>query len=226
MSDWPTRVEAVLRPLADHQRAEGMRAYMKGIAPFLGIAAPDRRRATKPVPLPPDVELADDCRRLFALPEREFHYVAVEALAARAKKQPPAFLDELERFVRAGRWWDTVDVLVRGVGDLVRRYPELAPRMDEWVHDDDRWVARVAILHQLGARGATDTDRLARLCLARASDTEFFLRKAIGWALRDYAWTDPAWVRAFVDEHRDQLSGLSAREATKNLDHPLAGSRR
>ncbi len=197
---------------------------MKGIAPFLGIPAPQRRAAVKPLGKPTDTVGA--CRALIALPEREFHYVATETIAARTSGKPPSFLDELEWFIRTKSWWDTVDGIVGGVGQLLLAHPQLVVRMDEWVADTDFWVARVAILHQLGFRTRTDEERLFRLCLKRADDSEFFLRKAIGWALRDYAWTNPSAVQDFVAANGAALSPLSVREASKNLDHPLAGTRR
>ena len=203
-----------------------MRAYMKGIAPFLGIPAPERRAAMKPLGRPTDSELVADCRALMTLPEREFHYVATEAMVSAAPKQSASFLGELEWFIRTTSWWDTVDHLAGGVGTLVAMHPALVAEMDDWINDSDFWIARVAVLHQLGWRNRTDEQRLFRLCLARAHEKEFFLRKAIGWALRDYAWTNPSAVRRFVDEHRAELSGLTVREATKNLEHPRSGLRR
>lgn len=113
-------------------------------------------------------------------------------------------------------WWDTVDTLAKAVGDLVRAHPELVADMDRWVLDDDLWVVRVALLHQLGAGAAADGDRLVRYCALHTEDPRFFIRKAVGWALRDHARTDPDGVRAFVAAH-PELSGLSRREALKHL---------
>jgi 3-methyladenine DNA glycosylase AlkD len=115
-------------------------------------------------------------------------------------------------------WWDTVDALAAGVvGSLVRRHPELRSTMDEWLAGDDLWLTRTAILHQLNHREATDAAWLFAACAARADHRDFFIRKAIGWALRQYARTDPDAVRAFVAAHRDRLSGLSVREALRHL---------
>lgn len=222
---WASTVEATLRPLANPKRADVMRAYMKSIAPFLGIPAPERRAVMRPLGRPTDDELVAECRALMRLPEREFHYVATETLVSAAKEQPAVFLDEFEWFIRTKSWWDTVDHLASGVGTLATAHPAVVSAMDEWIHDPDSWIARVAILHQLGWRDRTDAARLFRLCLVRAHEKEFFLRKAIGWALRDYAWTNPDAVRTFVDEHRSELSGLTIREASKNLAHPGAGLR-
>lgn len=217
MTSWAGRIEQALRPLADDQRAEDMRAYMKGIAPFFGVPAPARRAATKPLGLPPDHELVAACRTLMLRPERELHYVATEALVKRARHLPPSLLDDLAWFIRTTSWWDTVDTLAHAVGAQVLAHPQLVPRMDEWICDADIWIARAAILHQLGFKQRTDPERLFRLCLVRAHETEFFLRKAIGWALRDYAWSEPEAVRSFLHEHGHELSALSRREAGKHL---------
>jgi 3-methyladenine DNA glycosylase AlkD len=114
-------------------------------------------------------------------------------------------------------WWDTVDALAHSVGALVLRHPELQDEMDVWIADDDLWVARVAIIHQLGAKQATDTDRLFGYCTTRASHPDFFIRKAIGWALREYSKTDPDAVRQYVAGMGGKLSSLSRREALKRI---------
>jgi 3-methyladenine DNA glycosylase AlkD len=103
------------------------------------------------------------------------------------------------------------------VGQLVAADDELAAVMDEWIEDDDLWIARTALLHQLAYKDRTDPDRLFAYCLRRGTHPDFFIRKAIGWSLREYAKTDPGAVRAFVSAERERLSPLSVREALKNL---------
>lgn len=216
-ANWVTAVRAVLEPIADADRAAAMQAYMKDVAPFLGVPAPARRAATRPLGRPPADLLPDVCRALWREPEREFAYVAADWLVAAARRGPAEWLGLCRELVRSRSWWDTVDVLAHAVGALVVAHPALVAEMDRWVADEDMWVARAAILHQLGRQALTDRERLFRLCLARADDPRFFICKAIGWALRDLAWTDPGAVAAFVDRHRAVLSPLSVREATKNL---------
>ena len=109
------------------------------------------------------------------------------------------------------------------VGPIVRRDRSLDAVMDAWIDDDDLWLARAAILHQNRWRDATDPERLFRSCERRAGDTDFFIRKAIGWALREYTRVDPDAVRAFLAAHDSELSGLSKREALKWLDRRAAG---
>ena len=124
----------------------------------------------------------------------------------------------MKALITTNSWWDTVDALaVHVVGTMVHRHRELAAVMDRWIDADDFWLARTAILHQLRWKSDTDTSRLFTYALRRAADNEFFIRKAIGWALRVYATTDPDAVRTFVDRHEDTLSALTQREARKHL---------
>ena len=123
-----------------------------------------------------------------------------------------------EEIIRTGAWWDLVDGVAHRPGRPVAGPPG---RTDagarRWSRDEDFWVRRAAITAQLGAKAATDTDLLAAVIEANLEDPEFFIRKAIGWALRQYARTDPAWVQAFVRRHWDELSPLSRKEALRNL---------
>jgi 3-methyladenine DNA glycosylase AlkD len=129
-----------------------------------------------------------------------------------------------DHFIVDGAWWDFVDTvatrLVRPI--LVADRASVEPVVRRWAGDDELWRRRAAILVQVGARGATDTELLADVIDANVADRQFFIRKAIGWALRDYARTDPDWVRSFVDARADRPSPLSIREATRHLDPPSA----
>jgi 3-methyladenine DNA glycosylase AlkD len=216
--NFSAQVRAALAPLANPTKAVGMRAYMKDQFAYLGVPTPERRKATR--------ELIRDCpadpvvaaKALWKEPEREFQYVACDLLARHAGQLPANALDEILALVSAKSWWDTVDALAHTVGSLVRQYPALLQRMDELIDDEDLWRRRIALLHQLGAKEATDTRRLFDFCLRRADEKEFFIRKAIGWALRDYAWHAPNEIRQFIEKYGDRLSPLSRREAVRNLD--------
>lgn len=129
-----------------------------------------------------------------------------------------AFLSVVHRLITTVPWWDTVDALaVHVVGPLVAADPALAATMDAWIADDDLWVARAALLHQLRYRERTDTERLFAYCLRRSGHPDFFVRKAIGWALREYAKTDPDAVREFLARERGRFAPLTVREALKNI---------
>lgn len=214
-------LRAALTPLADPERAAAMAAYMKHHGEFLGIGAPDRRAAAAPVLAglkgAPAGELLGVAAAWWAQPEREFRYCAADLLRANVRELSVTDLEHVRRLVVDGAWWDVVDPLAAVVGGIVRRHSDAASLMDEWAVDADIWVARVAVLHQLGWKADADPLRVFRYCGDLAGSGEFFIRKAIGWALRDLARSYPDDVRAFVEEQRDRLSPLSVREATKHL---------
>lgn len=211
-----------LEAAADPAQAPAMTAYMKHQFPFLGIAAPARRAAQKPTldaltGAPGDllIAFADAC---WAEPEREFQYSAADALRRHAQALAPDHLPALANLITTRSWWDTVDALAtHPVGSLVSRHPTLATEMDAWARSDNLWLARTAILHQLLYKQRTDADRLFAYADLRAADTDFFIRKALGWALRQYARTAPDAVRTYVASRADRLSPLTAREALKHL---------
>ncbi|MFJ9809671.1 DNA alkylation repair protein [Streptomyces sp. NPDC101158] len=216
------RLTDVYPAAGDPFRAQEMIAYMKGVAPFLGLRSPERRTLSRTVldglPAPDETDCAAVALRCFALPEREYHYFAVDYLRRHVKRCSSDFLPVAHTLVTTVSWWDTVDHLAAHVvGALVAADPVLVARMDEWIADEDLWVARTALLHQLRFKSATDADRLFAYCLLRSGHPDFFIRKAIGWSLREYGKTAPDEVRAFVAEHTSRLSPLSVREALKNL---------
>lgn len=216
------RLTALYPTAADPARARSAAAYMKHVAPFLGIPTPRRRALSRTVlegtARPGEVDCAAIALRCWVLPEREYQYFAADYLRRHVARCSSGFLPVLRHLVSTVPWWDTVDVLAAHVaGPLVAADPELRKDMDAWIEDDDLWIVRTALLHQLRFKEATDTGRLFGYCLRRAGHPDFFIRKAIGWCLREYAKTDPQSVRGFVDGARGQLSPLSVREATKHL---------
>lgn len=217
MNDFADRIQDALRPLADADRARAMAAYMKGKFAFLGIQTPARRQASVPLMRAFTGDPLGAARELWALPEREYQYVAVDLLRRHAQRLSGADLPALESLVQAKSWWDSVDGLAPTIGAIVARQPQQVARMDALLGAPDFWLRRVALLHQLDWKENTDAARLFAYCLHCAGEKEFFIRKAIGWALRQYARTDPAAVRRFLDENREKLSGLSYREASKHL---------
>lgn len=224
------RLQSAFEPHRDPVRAAAMSAYMRNLFPFVGIPSPQRsalqREALAGLPRLSEAELAEIAVALWALPEREYQYAALGLLERADKALTPAFLPTARTLVESKSWWDTVDTLASHVvGGIVLRNPELRSEMDRWIEDEDFWVARVAILHQLRHKSATDSGRLFAYCERRAGDTEFFIRKAIGWALREYSKTDAPAVREFVARHEATLSGLSKREALLWLDGGRKGRR-
>jgi 3-methyladenine DNA glycosylase AlkD len=214
------RLEPSLRAAADPVRAVAMRAYMRDQFPFLGVPAPQQtvvaRAVLSGVGRPGEEDLRIVATACWELAEREFQYFACSYLRRYQAVCSPEFLPVVRQLLVEKSWWDTVDTLAAHVvGPLVLRSPQLVSTMDSWLAGENLWLIRTAILHQLAYKGRTDADRLFRYCLSRAGHPDFFIRKAIGWALREYAKTSPSAVRSFVA--RTELSGLSRREALKNL---------
>jgi 3-methyladenine DNA glycosylase AlkD len=211
-----TDIRAALQPLADPARAPAMRAYMRGRFEFLGIATPVRRAAIKPVvkSLRQPELLLPLAHALWRMPEREYHYAALDMLAIHWQQLQPADIPALIGLARQHAWWDSVDAMAGVIGDVLRHGHDY---MDDAIGDPDFWVRRIALLHQLGWRAQTDAPRLYRYCRVLAHEKEFFIQKAIGWALRDYARHAPDDVKTFTLQYRDTLAPLSYREANKHL---------
>jgi 3-methyladenine DNA glycosylase AlkD len=215
-------VRAALKPLKNAERAAGARAYMRNRFVYIGISTPKRRAAVaapirgfKPATAK---ELRAAAEGLWAMREREYQYVAADLLA---RHQAALSLDDLPWLLELAQkksWWDTVDCLVKVVGKVVRRSGVKGVRaMERAVRHKDFWVRRIAMLHQLGWRDECDTERLFAFAELLATEKEFFIRKAIGWALRDYAWHDWRAVENFLKTSEGKFSGLTVREAGKNF---------
>lgn len=216
------RLTAVYGAAAEPERAAGMRAYMRDVAPFLGLTSPVRRALTRTVlegtPRPAEPDLTAVALRCWRLPEREYQYFAVDLLRRHVTHCSSGFLPVVRQLLTTVPWWDTVDLLAAHVvGGLVAADRGLTADMDAWSADEDRWLVRTALLHQLRYRERTDPDRLFGYCLRQGGHDDFFVRKAIGWSLREYAKTDPDAVRAFVAGHGPRLAPLSVREALRNI---------
>jgi 3-methyladenine DNA glycosylase AlkD len=219
-------IRAALLAAADPDRAPGMQSYMKSEMPFLGVAKPERTRLLRPLLAawqPADRDTWETTvRSLYdEAGYREERYAALALLASRAGRpwRDVGLVPLVEHLVTVGAWWDLVDeVAGRTVAPLHRADPAaLAPVVRRWARHDDLWLRRTAILAQLGSGTATDTALLAEVIAANADRPEFWLRKAIGWALRDLAHRDPDWVRGYLADHGEALSPLSRREAAKHL---------
>ncbi len=205
---------------ADPIRAVGMSAYMKHHFSFIGIPTPTRRKLIKAVEVAAaqqccEADLLELAQALWQLPEREYHYCAIELLVR--GQLSLAALPVIEQFICTQSWWDSVDTLAsKVVGDLARREPELIAQLDQWQTSKHLWLRRTAIIYQLSWKTATDEARLFQACYINRRDPDFFIRKAIGWALRQYARTAPQAVIEFVAQ--TALSPLSQREALKHCN--------
>lgn len=220
-SAYAGELEALLRGHANAEQAAAMSAYMRDQFAFLGIRTPERTALMKAFMktngMPAGAELEAVVRRLWSLEEREFHYSAMMLMDKRKKELGPAQTELLEHLITTHAWWDTVDLLANHLaGALFAKHPELVPAFTEkWISSEDLWLRRSALLFQLGYKARTDAELLFALIRRTADEQDFFMRKAIGWALREYAKTDPAAVRDFVAA--TPLSPLSVREALKHI---------
>lgn len=221
--EYVAQIDQALRLHADAKRAIEMKAYLRGQFEFLGIQTPMRRAICKQLPQPTqDAEqLMHMANLLWQKPQREFKYVACDVLAKHVQLLHSEHLPALKKLLQKDTWWETVDSLSGTIGDVVMNEHQQGKAtqniMDTWLMDKDFWVRRSAMIHQLGWRLNTDTDRLGHYALTLSNENEFFIRKAIGWAFRDYAKWNPQFVHHFMRRHGSVFSNLTVREATKNL---------
>jgi 3-methyladenine DNA glycosylase AlkD len=220
-SDFERALSPALFDLADRKRAIGAQAYMKDIAPFIGVATPERRSTVKAIAkalkAPTSEELGKTARKLWKLEEREFQYAANDLIGIHWKIADKNFLaDHVEDLIATKSWWDTVDGLGSvAVSPLSDKYgcEKLIAR---WNKSPNMWLNRAAIQHQRGRRYETDVKLVLQYCDDHSESTEFFIVKAIGWALRDISAINPSAVRVFLREHPD-LGRVAVREAERGL---------
>lgn len=219
-------VRDALRSAGDAELAAGQQAYMKSEMPYHGVPAPRLKQVLRPIlaSYAPGsrADWEATVRELWdAATHREERYAAT-ALARHRRARPWQDSEALglyRHLVVTGAWWDHVDEVAAHLvgGVLAEHRDEVTPVIRAWAVDDDLWVRRTAVLSQLRHQQDTDTELLHDVVVANVDDRSFWLRKAIGWALREYSRTDPRWVRREVDRLGDRLSGLSRREATRRL---------
>ena len=204
----------------DEEKAEKMSAYMRGKFRFYGIPAPLRktlyrdllredRRAGRV-----DWAFLDAC---WDEEFREFQYLVADYLACQQNRLTFEDVPRIKRFAKIRQWWDTIDCLDRVIGNIALTDPRIDGLMLEWATDGDFWLRRLAIDHQLGRKEKTNPELLEKILVLNFGSSEFFINKAIGWSLRDYAKTDPEWVRDFLNRYRERMAPLSVREAEKHL---------
>lgn len=216
-------VNARFRAAADPQRAVEMAAYMKTDMPFHGVPKPLRAPVYKEVKRRFKPGNAKEYREailaLWAQPHREEKYAAIEYAMMHRPFITSTAMPTYRRLIVEGAWWDLVDhVACHLVGGVwLRERDTITPTMDQWIDHKDIWLRRTAIIGQTRHKAETDEARLFDYCLRRAHEKEFFIRKAIGWALRQYSYTQPQGIKSFLLKHRDTLSPLSYREGAKVL---------
>lgn len=224
MADLVSFVAAALAERADPEKAGPMAAYLKTDMPFYGVQKKGRtevlRLVRREFPIDDNSAYRDAVLALWDQPHREEKYLAI----AMARQHTPFItmdnLDIYEQLVVEGAWWDFVDdVAINLVGFVhLHQREEMEPVIERWIDDEVMWLRRTSLISPIKHKAETDHKTLFDHCLRRAHENEFFIRKAIGWTLREYAKTEPDRVRRFLMNQRDRWSGLSFREASKHLD--------
>lgn len=214
-----SEVQGRLPALGDKKVAFGAQAYMKDIAPFLGVKTPERRKLFKEIfrdlPTPTSKELGETARALWKLREREYHYAACDLIDFFIESADKNFLkDHVEYLITQKSWWDTVDTLGSvAISPLTIKYPSIS-LMRSWNKSSNMWLNRAAIQHQRGRKTNTDIPLLLEFLDTHAGESEFFIAKAIGWALRDLSRVNNSEVKKFLKAH-PELNRVAVREAQK-----------
>jgi 3-methyladenine DNA glycosylase AlkD len=205
--------------LKNNENRPAMEAYMKNKFQFLGIKAPERTQALrqflKENGAPSNL---DEIKEIWELNEREFQYIALSLLDRQYKKAEIERINFYEDLVIDKSWWDTVDTIAgRLISFHFLKYPELINvYANKWISSDNMWLNRTALLFQMKFKEKTDQERLFKYCKLMSSSNEFFIQKAIGWALREYSYINATEVEKFI--HQTNLASLSKREGLKNID--------
>jgi len=220
--DLTAAVRSALRAAADPSLAPGQQAYMKSAMPFLGVRVPEVRRITRAVVRElgvraPSALAAASTELWDGATHREERYAATGLLALRPLVGDATQVPLYEHMARTGAWWDHVDELAHRMSEQHDAHPAAtAALVRRWSGDESLWIRRLAILSQLGRKERTDLELLAEVVEPHRADPEFFVRKAIGWALREVSYVDPGWVLRYVDTH--ELLPLSRKEALRRIE--------
>lgn len=206
--------------LRNEEAAIKMKAYMRNQFEYLGVKTPARKKACKDFynnakkDSDVDWEFINSC---WENKYREIQYIAIDYLVIRQKFLTPLDVDKIKKLAQLKSWWDTIDGLDRIIGNIALSYSEVNDVLLKWSTDDDFWLRRIAIDHQLLRKDKTNTEFLEEIIKNNLGQKEFFINKAIGWSLRDYSKTNPIWVRSFIEKYKDQMAPLSIKEASKYI---------
>ncbi|GFN34444.1 DNA alkylation repair protein [Tepidimicrobium xylanilyticum] len=203
----------------NEEQAIPMAKYMRDIFPFLGFKKPERVKLSKEFLKAKRREDKIDWDFIFKcyqMPEREFQYLAIDYMEKVKDKFTPKDMENIEKLITTKSWWDSVDAISKIVGHVAIKYPRIKEDyIIKWMKSDNIWLKRTSIIFQLQYKDKTDTDFLAKAILYNSQTDEFFINKAIGWALREYSKTNKEWVKNFID--KNALHPLSVREGSKYL---------
>ena len=213
-------IKKIFEEREDKENAIAMSKYMRNMFDFYGLPTPKRKevynnfikleKKAKVV----DWEFLDKC---YEDNHREFQYLVNDYLLT--TKQYISFEDipKIKKYITTKSWWDTIDFLCKVIGDIGLRDSRVKELMIDWSKNENIWLKRTAIEHQLGLKDKTNTQLLEEVIINSFGSDEFFINKAIGWALRDYSKTNPNWVTDFINKYRDKMDNLSIKEASKYI---------
>ena len=204
----------------NEEQAQKMSKYMLNKFEYIGIKTPERRKIFKNFfkeyknEEKIDWEFVNKC---WENKYREFQYIAADYLKNMQDKLTIDDIPKLKQLILKKSWWDTIDNLDMTIGTLVLKDSNVNKILLEWSLDENIWLKRIAIDHQLLRKEKTNTELLEKILKNNLGQTEFFINKAIGWALRDYSKTNPEWVKNFIEKNRENMAKLSIKEASKYL---------
>lgn len=204
----------------DRENAVRMSKYLRDQFAFYGLPTPKRKALYRDF-LREDMKsgridwaFLDQC---YADGHREFQYLVGDYLRTMQDLLTYEDIPKIRTYIKAKQWWDTIDLFDQVVGRIGLQDSRVDDLMLEWSLDEDFWLRRIAIDHQLGRKEKTNTELLEKILVNNLESREFFINKAIGWSLRDYSKTDPAWVRSFIHTYGEKMDKLSIREGSKYL---------
>lgn len=210
---------AEFKKLKNDKKAIEMSAYMKNQFAFLGISASPRKEIENKIfkslaKENIDFKFTDKC---YKNKYREFQYTAIDYLNFKKEYLNISHIEILKNYILTKSWWDTIDHLDKIVGDIALRDERVNEILLNWSLDENIWLRRIAIDHQILRKEKTNTELLEKIIINNFNQKEFFINKAIGWSLRDYSKTNPKWVRNFIKRHKNSMNNLSIREASKYI---------
>ena len=204
----------------NEQQAVSMIAYMRDQFLFLGIPTPLRKKLCREYfKTAKNLKIMDwdFIRACWDNPYRELQYVVVDYLIVMQTFLTPNDVPGIKELALTKSWWDTIDGLDRIIGNIALSYPDVNNTLLAWSVDENIWLRRIAIDHQLLRKDKTNAKLLGKIIVNNLGSNEFFINKAIGWSLRDYSKTNPEWVKCFIEKHKEQLAPLSIKEASKYI---------
>lgn len=210
---------AEFKKLKNDKKAIEMSAYMKNQFAFLGISASPRKEIENKIfkslaKENIDFKFTDKC---YKNKYREFQYAAIDYLNFKKEYLNISHIEILKNYILTKSWWDTIDHLDKIVGDIALRDKKVNKILLNWSLDENIWLRRIAIDHQILRKEKTNAELLEQIIINNLNQKEFFINKAIGWSLRDYSKTNPKWVRDFIKRHKNSMNNLSIREASKYI---------